>query len=122
VDPLDDVVANVHGVGVGGEDVDAEGVGGPAGGLEGSIPPAGSFEESGADGFGCSAIDVVLDGGEGLAGVGAGGIFFDEAVAEDEALGDVVAEGGGLVVEGGGEVAGAGVEDSGGEAAGVGVE
>ena len=68
VDPLDDVVADVHRVGVGGEDVDAEGAFGPAGGLEGLIPPACAFEEGGADGFGCAAVDVVLDGGDGFAG------------------------------------------------------
>ena len=83
---MDDVVADVHGVGVCGEDVDAEGVGSPAGGLESLIPPARAFEESGADGFGCAAIDVVLDGGDGLAGGDAVGIFFDEAMADDEAL------------------------------------
>jgi len=86
VDPLDDVVADVHGVGAGGEDVDAEGVGGPAGGLKGLVPPARAFEQSGADGFGSAAVDVVLDGRDGLAGVGAGGVFLDEAVAEDEAF------------------------------------
>ena len=43
VDPLDDVVADVHGVGVGGEDVDAEGAFSPACGLEGLIPPARAF-------------------------------------------------------------------------------
>src|SRR6266851_1631972 len=85
VNPLDDVVADVHGVGVGGEDVDAEGVV-PAGSGEGLVPPAGAFEECGADGFGGSTVDVVLDGGYGLAVGLAGGIFFDEAVAGDELL------------------------------------
>ncbi len=83
---MDDVVADVHGVGVGGEDVDAEGSFGPAGGLEGLIPPACAFEECGADGLGCAAIDIVLDGGDGFAALLAGGIFFDEAVADDELL------------------------------------
>ena len=86
VDPLDHVVADVHGVGAGGENVDAEGAFGPAGGLEGLIPPASAFEQGGADGFGGAAIDVVLDGSDGFAVGLAGGIFFDEAVADDELL------------------------------------
>jgi len=86
VNPLDDVVADVHGVGVGGEDVDAEGAFGPACGLEGLIPPARAFEEGGADGLGGAAVNVVLDGGDGFAALFAGGIFFDEAVTGDELL------------------------------------
>jgi hypothetical protein len=50
------------------------------------IPPAGAFEESGADGLGGAAVNVVLDGCDGFAGVGAGGILFEEAVADDELL------------------------------------
>src|ERR1700733_1858902 len=116
VDPLDDVVADVHGVGVGGEKVDAEGVFGPAGGLEGLVPPSGSFKQCGADGFGCAAIDVVLDRGYGFAGGLAGGIFFDEAVADDELLIQWVAKRRVVVAVGGGEVAGAGIEAARGEA------
>ena len=97
MDPLDDVVADVHGVGVGGEEVDAEGALSPACGLEGLVPPAGAFEQGGADGLGCAAIDVVLDGGYGLAGGLAGGVFFDEAMAGDELLIERRAERGGVV-------------------------
>ena len=111
MDPLDHVVADVHGVGVGGEDVDALKVPlRPAGGLEGLVPPACAFEESGADGFGGAAIDVVLDGRDGFAVGLAGGIFFDEAVADDELLIERFADGDVVVAVGGGEVAGAGVE------------
>jgi hypothetical protein len=116
VDPLDDVVADVHGVGAFGEEIDAERVRCPAGGLKGLVPPAGAFEESGSDGFRCAAIDVVLDGGDGLAGVGAGGIFFDEAVADDEALNFIVAQRRCFIDIRGGEVAGAGIEGARGEA------
>ncbi len=62
---------------------------GPAGGLEGLIPPARAFEQSGADGLGGAAVDVVLDGGDGFAGGCAGGIFLDEAMADDELLVEV---------------------------------
>jgi hypothetical protein len=36
--------------------------------------------------MGSAALDVVLDGGDGFAGLFAGGIFFDEAVPDDELL------------------------------------
>ena len=116
VDPLDHVVADVHGVGVGGEDVSLEGSFGPAGGLEGLVPPACAFEEGGADGLGGAVVDVVLDGGDGFAVCFAGGIFFDEAVADDELLVERFADGDVVVAVGGGEVAGAGVEAARGEA------
>ena len=61
VDPLDHVVADVHGVGAGGQDVSLEGAFGPACGLEGLVPPACAFEECGADRLGGAAVDVVLD-------------------------------------------------------------
>ena len=114
--PLDDVETDVHGVGVGREDVDAEGSGGPAGGLEGLVPPACAFKEGGADGLGGAAVDVVLDGGDGGAGGLAGGIALDEAVTDDELLVECGTEGGGVVAVGGGEVASAGIKAAGGEA------
>ena len=92
MNPLDDVVADVHGVGVGGEKVDAEGAFSPARRLEGLVPPACAFEQGGADGLGCSPIDVVLDGGNGLAVGLAGGVLLDEAMAEDKAFIQRVAE------------------------------
>ena len=110
MDPLDHVVADVHGVGAGGEDVDAEGSWRPAGGLEGLIPPARAFEESGADGFGGAAVDVVLDGRDGFAVGLAVGIFLDEAMADDELLIERFADGDVVIAVGGGEVAGTGVE------------
>ncbi len=116
MDPLDHVVADVHGVGAGGEDVGAEGAFGPACGLKGLIPPACAFEESGADGFGGAAIDVVLDWGDGFAVGLAGGVFLDEAVADDELLIERLADGDVVVAVGGGEVAGAGIEAAWGEA------
>ena len=78
VDPLDHVVAEVHGVGVFGQEFDAEGVF-VAGGFEGLVPPAGAFEEGGADGFGRAAIEVIDDGFYGFAEF-CGGIFFLQAV------------------------------------------
>ena len=107
--PLDHVIADVHGVGVGGEDVDLEGAFGPAGGLESLVPPACAFEQGGADGLGRAIIDVVLDGRFGLAGGAAGGVFLVEAVADDELLVELGAERGGVVAVGSREVAGAGV-------------
>ena len=86
VNPLDDIDSDVHGVGVGGEDVDFEGAGRPASGLEGLIPPACAFKESGTNGFGSAAVDVVLDGSFGLAGQPAGRVFLVQAVANYELL------------------------------------
>ena len=116
VDPLDHVVADVHGVGAGGEDVSLEGAFGPACGLEGLIPPACAFEECGADGFGGAAVDVVLDGRDGFAVCFAGGVFFDETMTDDELLVEGFADGDVVVAVGGGEVAGAGIEAAGSEA------
>ncbi len=116
MDPLDHVVADVHGVGVGGEDVNLEGSFSPAGGLEGLVPPACAFEQRGADGFGCAVVDVVLDGRDRFAVGLARWIFFDEAVADDELLVELFADGDVVVAVGGGEVAGTGVEAARGEA------
>ncbi len=107
VDPLDDVVADVHGVGAGGEDVDLEGSGSPAGGLECLVPPARAFDERGADGLGGSAVDVVLDGSDGDARPGAVWVALDEAVADDELLCQRLAERCVVVAIAFGEVTGA---------------
>lgn len=111
VDPLDDVVADIHGVSVGGEDFDLEGIF-EAGSLKSRGPPACAFDEGGADGFGCAAVNVVDDGGDGLA-EGGGGVALDEAMADDELLVEGLAEGDGVVAEALGEEAGAGVEAAG---------
>ncbi len=111
VDPLDDVVANIHGVGVGREDADLEGVF-EAGSLKSGRPPTGAFDEGGADGLGCAAIDVVDDGVYRLA-EGGGGVALDEAVADDELLVEGLAEGNGVVAEALAEESGAGVEAAG---------
>jgi len=116
MDPLDHVVADVHGVSAGGEDVGAEGAFSPTCGLEGLIPPACAFEESSADGFGCAAIDVVLDGRYGFAVRFAGGVFLEEAMTDDELLVEGFADRDVVVAVGGGEVAGTGVEATWGEA------
>ncbi len=84
--PLDDVVAHVHRVGAGGQQVDAEGALGPARGLEGRVPPARAFEQRRADRLRRAAIHVVLDGRDRLAVRLAVGVFLDEPVAQDELL------------------------------------
>ena len=83
VDPLDDVVANVHGVGAGGERCRRGRCLWPSRrpGTPVSHQRAPSSKR-GADGLGRAAIDVILDGSLGFAGLGAGGVFFDEAVAD----------------------------------------
>ena len=111
MDPLDHVVADVHGVCALREDFDAEGVF-ESGGLKGGGPPAGSFDEGGADGLWGAAIDVVDDGLDGL-GDGGGGVALLEAMADEEALIQRVAEGLGVVAELVGVEAGAGVEAAG---------
>src|ERR1700733_2127697 len=110
MDPLDHVVADVHGVGAGRQDVSLEGAFGPTGGLEGLVPPACAFEERGADGFGCAAIDVVLDGIDGFAVCLAVRILLEEAMADDELLVEGFADRCVVVAIRSGEVAGARVE------------
>jgi hypothetical protein len=66
VDPVDHVVADVHGVGGVGKDGDLEGVL-EAGGFEGLIPPACAFDQGFLDVFGSAGIDPVLDGFDSLA-------------------------------------------------------
>jgi len=107
---LDDVVADVHGVGVGGEEIDLEGSGGPAGGLKRLVPPTCTFEQGSTDRFGCAAINVVLDGCFGFAGCAAGGGFLVEAVAGGELLVEIGAKRCGVVAVACGEVAGTGIE------------
>ena len=63
IDPLDDVVADIHGIGALREEVDAECAGGPAGGLESLIPPARSFDEGVSD-DGAARRDRHSTGGE----------------------------------------------------------
>ncbi len=108
VDPLDHVVADIHGIGAFGEDFHAEGVL-ESGGLKGCGPPACAFNEGGADGLGGAAVDVVDDGLYGL-GESGGGVALLEAVADEEALVERIAEGLGVVAELVGVEAGAGVE------------
>ncbi len=116
MDPLDDVVADVHGVGAFREQVDAEGAGRPASGLEGLIPPARAFDESLANEGRRATIDVVLERRDGDAGVRAVRILLDEAMADDELLVEWLAEGRVVVAPGGGEIAGAGREAARGKA------
>ena len=59
--PLDVVVADIHGIGIGGQHFDTEGVA-ESGRFEGLVPPAGAFEQRGADRFGRARIDVIDDG------------------------------------------------------------
>ena len=110
MDPLDHVVANVHGVGVGGEDVSLEGSFSPACGLEGLVPPTSAFQEGGADGLGGTVIDVVLNRNDGFAVRFARWIFFDETVADDELLVELFADWDVVVAVGGGKIARARIE------------
>ena len=107
---MDHVVADVHWVCAGGEDVSAEGAFGPSRGLKGLVPPARAFEKRGANRFGGSVVDVVLDWGDGFAVRLAGGVLLDEAVADDELLVKRFADRDVVVAIGGGEIAGAGIE------------
>lgn len=116
LDPLDDVVADVHRIGISGKDVYAKGVGRPTGGLEGLVPPARAFDQGGADGFGRAAIDEVLDRSLGDTAVGTTWVLLEEAMADDELLVERGAERNGVVAEAGGKVSGAGVEAARGKA------
>src|SRR6202042_2521958 len=116
VDPLDHVVADVHRVGAGGEDVNLEGAFNPSSGLERLIPPTRTLQECGADGFGGAIIDVVMDRRDSFTALFAGRIFFDEAVTDDELLIERFADRDVVVAVGRGEVAGTGVEAARGEA------
>ena len=109
VDPLDDVEADVHGVGIGGQEINLKGSASPAGSLEGLVPPARAFDERGANGLGCAAVDEVADGSDGLACGNAGGVALDEAVPGDEELVERLAEGCGVVAVSCGKIAGAGI-------------
>ena len=71
MDPVDHVVADVHGVGAVGEDVDFEGIA-EAGGLERLVPPARAFDEGFADVLGRAGVDPILDGLDGIADGGVG--------------------------------------------------
>src|ERR1019366_1612989 len=104
VDPVDHVVADVHGVGAVGEDGDLEGVA-ESGGFEGLVPPTGAFDEGAADVLGRAGVDPILDGLDGV-GDGGGGILFLEAVAAQVALDHGFADGGAVVDEGETAVAG----------------
>jgi len=81
VDPIDHVVADVHGVGAVGEDGDLEGVA-ESGGFEGLVPPAGAFHEGAADVFGRAGIDPILDGLDGVADGGGGVLLFQAVTAK----------------------------------------
>ena len=86
VNPLDDVVTNVHRIGVGREHDEPERVAESCG-FERLIPPVTPFEQRGTDGFGSSGIEVVDDGLDRVADDRAG-IFLDEAVTRDKAFVD----------------------------------
>jgi len=71
VDPLDHVVACVHGIGIGRQDLNLETVDEP-GRFEGIVPPPGPFQEGRAKRFRCAWIQVVDDGLNRLASLGRG--------------------------------------------------
>ena len=75
VDPLDHVVADIHGVGVGGQDIDAEGPLRPSRSLERLIPPARTIYESGANWLRRSTVHEVQDRRNRLAVALAASIF-----------------------------------------------
>ena len=95
VDPLDHVVAQVHGVRVFREDLDPEAVY-EARRLVGLVPPAGSLQERGADGLGCARVHVVDDGLHRLAH-GRRRVLLLDAVPGDVAPGQGLTQGHGVV-------------------------
>ncbi len=95
VNPLDHVVADVHGVGAFGQDFDAKGVP-ETGSLKCLRPPVGAFDQRGANGLGRAAIDVVDDGLDRLADGGLG-VALLQPVARNEPLIETLAERHGVV-------------------------
>ena len=82
--PLDVVVADVHGIGIGGQHLDAEGVA-ESGRFERLVPPARTFEQRRADGFGRAGIEVIDDGLHRIA-QRCVGILLLQAMANNETL------------------------------------
>ena len=105
--PLDQVVADVHGVGFSGQQLHPEGIA-KSGGLECLRPPARTVEERGTDGFGRAGIEVINDRLHRLA-QGGGGVALFQSVPRNNALHDGFADGHGVIHVVQAEVAGAGV-------------
>src|SRR5438270_6030451 len=105
MDPLDEVVAHVHGIRVSGQQLNLKGVA-ESGGLEGLIPPACSFYQGHADRGWSAGIDVVDDGLDGIAD-GSIWILLHQAVTRDVALDHGFLDGRGEVHEFGREEASA---------------
>ncbi len=115
MDPLDDVVANIHRVSAFGKQIDAEGSRCPSGCLECLVPPTRALDQRSANRLGCAAIDIVLDRSDGLAVGRTAWIFLDEAVTKNEALCNVVTKRCRQIAERGREVACARIERTRGE-------
>ncbi len=111
VDPVDHVVADIHGIGALGQHGDFEGIA-EAGGFKGLIPPAGAFEQRVADVLGRARIDPVFDGLHRVAD-GCGGILLLQAMAVDVAPNHGLTDGGAVIDEAGAAVAGAGIVETG---------
>ena len=106
--PVHDVVADVHRVGVLGQDADLVGVA-EARPLEGLLPPGGAVDERAADGLGGGVVDVVDDRLHHLRHRRRR-VLLLQAVARDEALLDRRGERAGVVVDLDAEEAGARVQ------------
>ena len=109
--PLNHVVADVHGVGVFGQQLHLERVA-VAGRLEGLVPPRGPFQQGRAHGLGRPPVEVVHQRRHGLTD-GRRGVLFAQAVAYQLALHDGLVDGRGVVEELVGVIAGPGVEGAG---------
>ena len=108
--PLNQVVADVHGVGVFGQQLHSECVA-IAGGFKSLVPPARAFEQRRADGLRRAAVEVVDDGLDGIAH-GRAGVLFLQTMPGDEVFFERVAERRGEVAEGFAEVPGARIEEA----------
>src|SRR5690242_2413475 len=95
MNPLNDVVTQVHGIGAFGHEFDPKRVLEP-GGFERLGPPAGAFEERRADRLGSAAIKVVDDWVYRFAECGRR-IFLLQTMTSDETLADRLTDGCGVI-------------------------
>ncbi len=84
--PLNDVVANIHGVCVGRQQIDTEGTPRPTRSLKRLVPPARAFHQGGTDSVGCATVHIVLNRRLCFAVAYASGFFLLQPVTDDELL------------------------------------
>src|ERR1700753_3710273 len=90
--PLDYVVACIHRVGIGRQQIHQEGAFCPTCCLERLVPPAAAFQQCGAEWLGSTPVYIVMNGVNGFAVVAAGWIFFLQTMTGDKLLIDLSAK------------------------------